>query len=96
MALTALPDLPDRLETDRLLIRCPQVGDGRQVHEAVVASLIALREFRASLPWAMERPLNAPVCGVCFVIAAVVAFGLHPRRRLSAAAHPLTCRPHAD
>lgn len=51
-----LRDIPLRLETERLVIRCPQPGDGVAVHAGVVDSLDALREFPASLPWAMSEP----------------------------------------
>lgn len=32
------PDVPRKLETERLLIRCPQPGDGAALYEAIVAS----------------------------------------------------------
>lgn len=48
--------IPEQLETDRLLLRCPRAGDGPVVHASVVDSLAALREFPASLPWAMAEP----------------------------------------
>lgn len=48
--------VPLEIETARLLLRCPQPGDGAIVHASVVASLAALREFPASLPWAMADP----------------------------------------
>ncbi len=59
MAATMEPvlrDIPLHLETERLVIRCPQPGDGAAVHAGVVESLAALREFPASLPWAMFEP----------------------------------------
>jgi len=56
MPSPVLRDLPLQFETERLLIRCPRAGDGRIVHDAVVESLPALREFPASLPWAMAEP----------------------------------------
>lgn len=49
-------DVPTRLETPRLLIRCPQPGDGAAVFGGVVDSLDALRQFPASLPWAAFEP----------------------------------------
>lgn len=51
-----LPDLPDTFETERLIVRCPQAGDGGRVYEAVLESLDGLRQFPASLPWALEAP----------------------------------------
>lgn len=56
MSNPVLRDVPEQMETDRLLIRCPRPGDGNAVHAAVVESLAALREFPASLPWAMAEP----------------------------------------
>jgi RimJ/RimL family protein N-acetyltransferase len=47
-----LLDLPASLETERLLLRPPQSGDGLQVLEAVKESLPELRRFLASMPWA--------------------------------------------
>jgi len=46
-----LLDLPMSLETERLMLRPPQAGDGMQVLEAVRESLPELRRFLASLPW---------------------------------------------
>jgi RimJ/RimL family protein N-acetyltransferase len=51
-----LMDLPEAIYTERLIIRAPRQGDGQQVFQATVESLEALREFPASLPWAMEDP----------------------------------------
>jgi RimJ/RimL family protein N-acetyltransferase len=51
-----LLDIPERLETARLLIRCPAAGDGAIVHASVVESLAELRRFPASLGWAMAEP----------------------------------------
>jgi RimJ/RimL family protein N-acetyltransferase len=56
MTSPILRNIPLQLETGRLLIRCPRPGDGALVHAAVVESLAALREFPASLPWAMFEP----------------------------------------
>ena len=46
-----LLDLPMSLETERLLLRPPQAGDGIRVLAAVKESLPELRRFLASLPW---------------------------------------------
>lgn len=51
-----LRDVLRELRTDRLLLRCPQEGDGQLVHEAVVETLEQLRAWPASLPWAMFEP----------------------------------------
>lgn len=50
-------EVPAQLETERLVIRAPRAGDGVIVHASLVESLDALREFPASLPWAMAPPL---------------------------------------
>lgn len=51
-----LPDLPDAFVTARLAVRCVRPGDGAKVYEALIDSLDALRQFPASLPWALEAP----------------------------------------
>jgi len=51
-----LREVLQQFETDRLLIRCPHAGDGPTVHASIVESLSELREFPASLPWAMAEP----------------------------------------
>lgn len=56
MASPILREVPEQLETDRLLIRCPRAGDGATVHASVVESLAALRAFPASMPWALQEP----------------------------------------
>jgi RimJ/RimL family protein N-acetyltransferase len=58
-------DIPEALETKRLVLRCPRAGDGEKVHAAVVASLDALRRFPASLGWAMETPSLAASEAFC-------------------------------
>ncbi len=47
------PPVPDHLETERLLIRAPQPGDGRAVNEAVRESIAELRPW---MPWARVVP----------------------------------------
>jgi len=51
-----LRDVATELRTHRLLLRCPVPGDGASVHEAVAETLAALREWPASLPWAVFEP----------------------------------------
>ena len=46
-----LIDLPTFIETERLLMRAPQAGDGAMLHAAVTESLPELRRYLASLPW---------------------------------------------
>ncbi|MEO8812475.1 MAG: hypothetical protein ABI376_06150 [Caulobacteraceae bacterium] len=51
-----LLDLPDWIETGRLVIRPPRAGDGQSLFEAVAESLTELRKWPASLGWAMAEP----------------------------------------
>ena len=46
-----LLDLPTSIETERLLLRPPQAGDGPLLFAAITESLSELRRFLASLPW---------------------------------------------
>lgn len=48
-----LIDVPERIETQRLILRCPQPGDGAVVNAAVCESLDELRPF---MPWAQAAP----------------------------------------
>ncbi|MBI5877801.1 MAG: GNAT family N-acetyltransferase [Chloroflexi bacterium] len=48
-----LRDFPDTIETERLIIRPPQVGDGAALYDAVMESLDNLRPW---MPWAMATP----------------------------------------
>jgi RimJ/RimL family protein N-acetyltransferase len=48
-----LIDVPERLLTPRLLLRCPRAGDGPAVNEAVS---ISLDELRPWMPWAQTAP----------------------------------------
>jgi hypothetical protein len=55
-----LLDLPSCIETERLLLRSPQAGDGALLLPALVESLPELRRFLASLPWvAAEQTLES-------------------------------------
>lgn len=47
------PAVPNHFETERLLIRAPQPGDGRVVNEAIRESLAELRPW---MPWAKVMP----------------------------------------
>lgn len=60
-----LIDLPEALTTARLTIRPPRPGDGAMLHEAKLESLAALRQFPASLGWAMEEPSVAASEAYC-------------------------------
>ena len=48
-----LIDVPERLLTPRLVLRCPRPGDGPAVNEAVTVSLDELRPW---MPWAQAAP----------------------------------------
>ena len=48
-----LIEVPERIETERLVLRVPRRGDGPTVNAAVVASLIELQPW---LPWAGAAP----------------------------------------
>jgi RimJ/RimL family protein N-acetyltransferase len=48
--------LPDCLESERLLLRCPRPGDGALVYAGVLETLSELRAWGASLPWARHEP----------------------------------------
>ena len=55
-----LLDIPDQIESKRLIIRSPMQGDGAVVYAGVVATLEQLRAWPASLPWTAEEPsINA-------------------------------------
>jgi RimJ/RimL family protein N-acetyltransferase len=55
-----LIDLPVPIDTERLLMRPPQSGDGPVFFAALAEALPALRRFLFSLPWvAMEQSLEA-------------------------------------
>jgi len=55
-----LLDLPPCVDTERLLLRSPQAGDGVLLHPALLESLPELRRFLASLPWvAAEQTLES-------------------------------------
>lgn len=51
-----LLDLPTHIDTERLLMRPPQAGDGPQFFEALSESLVEMRRFLASLPWVAAEP----------------------------------------
>ncbi|MBM2884251.1 GNAT family N-acetyltransferase [Chromobacterium phragmitis] len=53
---TILLDIPDQIESRRLILRSPLPGDGAAVHAGVVATLEQLRAWPASMPWAQEAP----------------------------------------
>lgn len=46
-------DFPIPIETPRLILRSPKVGDGKIVNEAIIESLEQLRPF---MPWANNTP----------------------------------------
>ena len=59
----------DRIETPRLILRCPLPGDGEAVFCAVQESLSALRQWPDSLPWAQKPQTperSEDYCQSCF------------------------------
>lgn len=48
--------LPERLESDRLSIRCAAPGDARALYDGVLETLAELRAWGSSLPWALAEP----------------------------------------
>jgi RimJ/RimL family protein N-acetyltransferase len=48
-----LLEIPDIIETERLVIRSPMPGDGPAVNEAILETWEALHHW---MPWARERP----------------------------------------
>ncbi len=48
-----LIDVPERIDTERLILRCPRRGDGAAVNAAVIASL---EELSPWMPWAGAVP----------------------------------------
>lgn len=53
MTQPLLIDVPERLQTPRLVLRSPRPGDGAALNAAVVDSLDALRPW---MPWAQTAP----------------------------------------
>jgi RimJ/RimL family protein N-acetyltransferase len=51
-----LLDLPDAIETARLILRSPRPGDGPAMNEAILDTWDALHRW---MPWARERPTVA-------------------------------------
>ncbi len=47
-----LLDIPDHIETERLLIRSPRAGDGATIHAAVMETIDSLREW---MDWAVTE-----------------------------------------
>ncbi|MEO8808535.1 MAG: GNAT family protein [Burkholderiaceae bacterium] len=54
--------VPERIVTERLIIRCPEPGDGAVLNAAVCDSLDALRPY---VPWAGSVPTLADSEAVC-------------------------------
>jgi len=50
-----LLDIPDHIETERLLLRAPRPGDGATLNASVIETLDDLRRYPASMIWAMEE-----------------------------------------
>lgn len=54
-------EIPDRFETERLIIRAPRAGDGEAVNAAIHESLAELQPW---MPWANPPPSPADTEGV--------------------------------
>ncbi len=55
-----LLNLPDSIETPRLVLRPPRQGDGPMLHEALVESINELRRFLSFLAWvSCEQTLDS-------------------------------------
>ena len=50
--MARLPEIPEQIVTERLLIRCPQVTDAQAVYDAVIESMA---ELKAWMPWATPQ-----------------------------------------
>lgn len=48
-----LVDVPERIETERFVLRCPRPGDGAKLNRAVRESLDELKPW---MPWAQAEP----------------------------------------
>ncbi|MFD1888225.1 GNAT family N-acetyltransferase [Paenibacillus wenxiniae] len=65
-----LLDIPNQLESERLLIRAPQAGDGAAMNEAICESI---HELQPWMPWAQQMPTvyeseaNLRLAGVKFM-----------------------------
>ena len=44
-----LIDIPEQIETERLILRCPRVGEGKMINDAIQESIHELRRW---MPWA--------------------------------------------
>ena len=54
-----LPEIPQQFETRRLLIRCPQPGDGAALYEAILASKDHLSAWLSWADWPNISPKRA-------------------------------------
>ena len=48
-----LIDVPERIETERFILRCPQAGDGPVINAAILDTLDDLRPW---MPWVYNEP----------------------------------------
>ena len=49
-----LIDVPEQIETERFILRCPRAGDGAAINAAICATMDDLRPW---MPWAQAAPL---------------------------------------
>jgi RimJ/RimL family protein N-acetyltransferase len=50
-----LLDIPSHVDTERLQLRAPRPGDGPTVHASILETLVDLRRYPASMPWALQE-----------------------------------------
>lgn len=65
-----LIDVPERIDTPRLVLRCPRPGDGAALNAAVCSSI---HELRPWMPWAQTAPTLAESEVYCRRMAAKFA-----------------------
>jgi RimJ/RimL family protein N-acetyltransferase len=70
-------NIPDEFHSERLLIRRLHPGDGAMIHAGVVEALESLRQWPASLPWAVFEPSVA--ASEAFAQSAFDSFGQRTR-----------------
>jgi RimJ/RimL family protein N-acetyltransferase len=59
MTNQTVPNVPQHLETDRLLIRCPRPGDGQMLYDAILASRAHLSAWLTWASWPDITPKRA-------------------------------------
>lgn len=60
-----LDDIPEKIVTERLIIRPHRPGDAAELYEAILDSLSDLRRWPASMGWALDEPSAERSEGFC-------------------------------